>query len=158
MIITENTIIGQSLNLAEASSVNDILGCVGVSSRCNALAREEAKDAGITANESAAGAVGAGLAGVAEAGGALVGSGGVADSEDLAGESGLVSGLDVLEDVACEDDVSGGVDVQRWSSAHLQQRPCRRRQPREHAQCCRTAAAVSKTSNTQVLLDLRSSC
>jgi hypothetical protein len=111
MTITENTIIGQSLNLAEASSVNNILGSVGVSGGCNALAREEAEDAGVTADESTAGAVGAGLAGVAEAGGALVGSCGVADSEDLARESGLVSGLDVLEDVACEDDVSDGVDV-----------------------------------------------
>jgi hypothetical protein len=91
---------GQRLDLAEASSFNNILGSVGVGGGCNALAREKAEDASVTADESAAGAVGIRLACVAEAGGALVGGGAIADSEDLAREPGLVSGLDVLEDVA----------------------------------------------------------
>ena len=99
-----------SLNASETSSVLDVLGGLGGSSRGDVLAVEVGEEAGVRASKGARAAVSVRLAVVAE--GSLACSVVAGRGEDLAGKAGLSRRVNVLEDVALRDDLGARVSLE----------------------------------------------
>ena len=99
-----------SLQASVTSTVDNVLGTSSGGSGSNVLALEVGKEASVRAGKNARGTVGIHLAVVAKVGLALgVGTGG---SEDLAWETSLSRGIDVLEDVTLSKDLSTRVSLE----------------------------------------------
>jgi hypothetical protein len=99
------------LDLSVTSRLLDVLRAGSSAGSGNALSLHASQDAGVRAREGTRGAVNVGLAVAAHGG--LAGSTVGTDGEDLAGETSLSRGLDVLEHVALSDDLSAGVGLER---------------------------------------------